>query len=358
MSTDVDDALPFAQASGEAAGATLQLGQIARAAVQLAELCPRLKAIAASMEADSRAQADRAAMIAQSAETLVVNLGQAMAELTTSSGEVEKTLAMVKKVADQTQLLSINARIEAARAAEAGKAFAVVVGEMSELANNTGRMTAVIGGHMEAMKLSVDAVAAMAGRGGGDRQTGGTAIREVNHQVRDMAAAAQRQLGQAQSVHAMGAKINSLTESLLFQVGRFRFDAHAHASEALEEALPALAVAGTARAPCEAALEQWLAAHPYFEFAYITDARGRQFVDNIGWTDGRVAHHSPGFGRDWSERPWFRAALEGERVCVTDIYRSAATGDYCFTVAAALRAAGRVVSVVGADVNFQRLVGT
>jgi hypothetical protein len=358
MSTGFNGASQRAQAPDSAEAPPPEMGQIARAAVHLAGLCPRLKAIAASMEADSQAQAESASTIAQSAEALVQNLGRAMAELTASSSEVEKMLALVKRISDQTQLLSINARIEAARAAEAGRAFGVVVEEMSQLASDTGRMTGVIGGHVVAMRTSVDTVAAMTGRGEADRAAGGTAIREVNLRVRDMADAARRQLGQARSVHAMGARINTLTETLLFQVGRFRFEAHEHAGMALEGVLPRVAAAGTARGPCEEALELWLVQHPYFEFAYVTDARGRQFVDNIGWRDGRVAHHASGFGRDWSERPWFQAASASDRVCVTDIYRSAATGDYCFTVASALRADGAVVSVVGADVNFQRMVAS
>jgi methyl-accepting chemotaxis protein len=92
--------------------------------------------------------------------------------------------------------------------------------------------------------------------------------------------------------------------------------------------------------------------------AYLTDARGRQFVDNIGWREQQIIHHPSGFGKDWSERPWFRGALENRSLCITNLYRSAATGDYCFTVAAALRGARHVVSIVGADVNFQRLISS
>ncbi|MCU0936179.1 MAG: PDC sensor domain-containing protein [Gammaproteobacteria bacterium] len=42
---------------------------------------------------------------------------------------------------------------------------------------------------------------------------------------------------------------------------------------------------------------------------------------------------------------------------MSDLYRSAATGTFCFTVSAALRrASGEVVGVLGADVSFERLV--
>ena len=65
----------------------------------------------------------------------------------------------------------------------------------------------------------------------------------------------------------------------------------------------------------------------------MTDGRGRQFVDNIAQVGGRVLADPAGYGKDWSSRPWYREARMTEGVCATDIYRSTATGDYCFTVA-------------------------
>jgi len=104
-------------------------------------------------------------------------------------------------------------------------------------------------------------------------------------------------------------------------------------------------------------LASWLQQHDYFELVYFTNPSGRQIVDNIGRREGRIAHDPAGFGRDWTQRPWYREALRCPGVCSTDIYRSTATGDFCFTVAVALRGAdGAVGGVLAADVNFQRLL--
>jgi hypothetical protein len=145
---------------------------------------------------------------------------------------------------------------------------------------------------------------------------------------------------------------------LLLAVGIFRFDAHARAREAVESVALALVAALGDRPGLETLLERWLEARPYFELAYLTDARGRQIVDNLGWREGRVEHDPKGFGRDWSERPWYVEALRQPGVCSTDVYRSSATGDFCFTIAVALRdSRGGLLGVFGSDVNFHRLVG-
>jgi hypothetical protein len=305
------------------------------------------------MAAQARDQASRAQAVADTMESLTAQLEEATRSLKGSAGQVERALVTVTRIAEQTKILAINASIEAARAGQHGRAFGVVVDEVQQLAAGTGTTTLEIERRMQEMQSSIARVSAMTGSAGTNASS---TVAHANTAVHGIAASAGEQLAGADALKVMGTEIKRSTDALLLGVGQFRFAVHERAERELKELLVTLPILRSGKDAVERALERWLAAHEHFELVYVTDERGGQLTDNIASREGRLRHEA-GFGKQWSDRPWFRDAVANTAPVSTDLYLSSATGELCFTVAASLRERdGSLHGVVGADVSFQRIL--
>ncbi len=107
---------------------------------------------------------DIAATVSESSKVMV-SLGE-------RSKQIGDIIRVISEIADQTNLLALNAAIEAARAGEQGKGFAVVADEVRKLAERTAKATSEIGSMIGAIQdevqksvTSMDEVSKMVGTG-------------------------------------------------------------------------------------------------------------------------------------------------------------------------------------------------
>ena len=334
-----------------------RLEAIAQTAVRLAALGPELAALARDLEAQAQKQAGQADRAAATMGLLTEAVTAATGELRGAAAQVGTALGTVARIAEQTKIISLNASIEAARAGTSGLAFGVVAEEVKRLAGDTGATTHTIKSRVGEMHASIGRMGCLVGDRKGEAAEAAATIADVEREVLGMNRSAGAQLESSREVHGLGDAVNTLTETLLREIGAFRFAAHRRAEQALRCLAEELMECPRSRYDVERLLSRWLEAQTPFELAYCTDAAGRQFVDNIRCCGDAVACDKSGYGRDWSDRPWFRQGAAAEDVSSTDLYRSTATGDYCFTVVAPLRTPdGRLRGVLAADVNFRRLL--
>jgi methyl-accepting chemotaxis protein len=100
--------------------------------------------------------------IASTAVSQAQKTDESIARLSLAAGRINDVVKLIREVAEQTNLLALNATIEAARAGEAGRGFAVVASEVKALATQTAKATAEIDAQVADMQTATaESVAAI-----------------------------------------------------------------------------------------------------------------------------------------------------------------------------------------------------
>ncbi|MFC4172806.1 methyl-accepting chemotaxis protein [Microvirga sp. GCM10011540] len=133
-----------AQVAGDA---TLRASQNVSAVASAAEELDASLAQVAAQTSESTRASERAVAEARGAS-------HSMSALSAATSQIGEVADLIRSIAEQTNLLALNATIEAARAGEAGRGFAVVASEVKALASQTTRATEDIARQIEAVQAA------------------------------------------------------------------------------------------------------------------------------------------------------------------------------------------------------------
>ena len=211
--------------TGEAATAMEEMSatvlEVARSAGNAAELAEQ-----------ARKKAQSGADLVDSVVANINKVNGMAAELRTDMGALSEQavgigqiMNVIADIADQTNLLALNAAIEAARAGEAGRGFAVVADEVRKLAEKTMTATNEVGGYISTVQNSVkkalsntDETTKVITQGTEHANASGTALREIVNmveatadQVRGIATAAEEQSAAAEEINQSTEDINRIS---------------------------------------------------------------------------------------------------------------------------------------------------